>query len=57
MAHELSMSVTAEGVETAEQLSAIRGLGCDIGQGYLLDRPMTIERFVQQHAVAATYTI
>ena len=57
MAHELLMSVTAEGVETAEQLSAIRGLGCDVGQGYLLDRPMTIERFVQQHAVAATYTI
>jgi EAL domain-containing protein (putative c-di-GMP-specific phosphodiesterase class I) len=31
--------VIAEGVETAEQLELIRGLGISAGQGYLLGRP------------------
>lgn len=30
----------AEGVETAEQLQALMDMGCEIGQGYLLGRPM-----------------
>ena len=29
----------AEGVETAEQLDALRALGCDAAQGYYLGRP------------------
>jgi diguanylate cyclase len=33
------MSTVAEGVETAEQLDRMRGLGCDSVQGYLLGRP------------------
>jgi diguanylate cyclase (GGDEF)-like protein len=32
-------SIVAEGVETAEQLAAIRNLGITAGQGYLLGRP------------------
>ncbi len=32
-------SIVAEGVETAEQLAAIRALGLTSGQGYLLGRP------------------
>ena len=32
-------TIVAEGVETAEQLSAIRDLGITTGQGYLLGRP------------------
>jgi EAL domain-containing protein (putative c-di-GMP-specific phosphodiesterase class I) len=31
--------VVAEGVETAEQLGALRELGCDLAQGYHLGRP------------------
>jgi EAL domain-containing protein (putative c-di-GMP-specific phosphodiesterase class I)/CheY-like chemotaxis protein len=39
LAHDLDMHVVAEGVETAEQLSALSGCGCDVAQGYLLGRP------------------
>jgi diguanylate cyclase (GGDEF)-like protein len=35
LGHNLRMDVVAEGVETAEQLEALRGLGCDFAQGYL----------------------
>jgi EAL domain-containing protein (putative c-di-GMP-specific phosphodiesterase class I) len=33
------MLVVGEGIETAEQLSELRGLGCDYGQGFFLARP------------------
>jgi EAL domain-containing protein (putative c-di-GMP-specific phosphodiesterase class I) len=36
LAHDLGVRVVAEGVETGEQLEAVRGLGCDEVQGYLL---------------------
>ncbi|WP_158284725.1 putative bifunctional diguanylate cyclase/phosphodiesterase [Oricola cellulosilytica] len=36
----LNLSVTAEGVETNEQLAALRELQCDQSQGFLLGRPM-----------------
>ena len=39
LAHTLNLSVTAEGVETPEQLRALRGQMCDQVQGYLLGRP------------------
>jgi diguanylate cyclase (GGDEF)-like protein/PAS domain S-box-containing protein len=40
MAHALDIPVIAEGVETAAQLEALQGLGCDYGQGYLFSRPV-----------------
>ncbi|GEM_PF-1345763 len=39
-ARALGLSVTAEGVETAEQLAELRRLGCDRGQGFYFDRPL-----------------
>lgn len=41
MADALDLTVTAEGVETAEQLEILRELQCARGQGYHLARPMT----------------
>lgn len=40
MAHNLSMSVVAEGIETAEQLTQLRALQCESGQGYFFSRPL-----------------
>jgi predicted signal transduction protein with EAL and GGDEF domain len=36
----MSISVTAEGIETAEQLAYVRALDCDLGQGYYFSRPL-----------------
>ena len=40
LAHALGMKAVAEGIETAEQLFVLRGMDCDVGQGYHLARPM-----------------
>jgi diguanylate cyclase (GGDEF)-like protein/PAS domain S-box-containing protein len=40
MGRSLGIAVTAEGVETAEQLAVLRRLGCDDAQGYLFSRPL-----------------
>jgi diguanylate cyclase (GGDEF)-like protein len=40
LAHALGMLVCAEGVETREQLDAVRRLGVDCAQGYLVAPPM-----------------
>lgn len=42
-ARTLSLSVTAEGIETVEQLTQLQSLGCDQGQGYYFAKPMTAE--------------
>jgi diguanylate cyclase (GGDEF)-like protein/PAS domain S-box-containing protein len=40
LGHALGFKIVAEGVETAEQSSFLRSIGCDQGQGYLYARPM-----------------
>ncbi|WP_428850695.1 EAL domain-containing protein [Nostoc sp. CmiVER01] len=40
LAHKLGMDVTAEGVETKEQLAFLRKLNCECGQGYFFSRPL-----------------
>lgn len=43
MAHAFGYRVVAEGVERPEQLAALRTLGCEYAQGFLLARPMSAE--------------
>ena len=44
LASKRQLRTIAEGVETLEQLSALRGLGCELGQGYLFSEPVPAER-------------
>ena len=45
LGHALGVSVVAEGVETAEQLEYLMSVGCDVLQGYLFSRPLSVEAF------------
>jgi EAL domain-containing protein (putative c-di-GMP-specific phosphodiesterase class I) len=45
LAHTVGSSVTAEGIETAEQLKVVRDLGCDVGQGFYFSRPLPASEF------------
>jgi EAL domain-containing protein (putative c-di-GMP-specific phosphodiesterase class I) len=40
LARMRGLRVVAEGIETAEQLAALRAVGCDLGQGYHFARPL-----------------
>jgi EAL domain-containing protein (putative c-di-GMP-specific phosphodiesterase class I) len=54
LARSLSLQVVAEGIETTEQLAAIRALGCAKGQGYLFGVPMPageLEELIGTHFV------
>jgi diguanylate cyclase (GGDEF)-like protein len=44
LAKSFRMSVTAEGVETAEDFERMRELGCDTIQGYLFGKPLSYDR-------------
>ncbi len=47
LAHVLGKKVTAEGVETEEQLTTLRTLGCDTVQGYYYSKPLPLEEFTE----------
>ncbi len=40
LAHTMAMEVTAEGVETDEQLRVVSNMGCELAQGYYFSKPM-----------------
>ena len=40
LARSLRMEVVAEGIETKEQLSLLKALNCDFGQGYIFSKPV-----------------
>jgi len=42
LAHGLRLKVVAEGIETAEQAAVLRGMSCDVGQGYWLAEPLPL---------------
>ena len=47
MAHTLGFKVSAEGVETPEQLAFLQAKGCDSYQGYLSSRALPAEAFAE----------
>ena len=47
LALALKMDIVAEGIEEQTQLDALRGLGCQYGQGFHIGRPISAEDTVQ----------
>jgi diguanylate cyclase (GGDEF)-like protein len=45
LGQELGVQVTAEGIETPEELAAVRASGCSDGQGFLLGQPVAHPEF------------
>ena len=46
LAHNLGLEVVAEGAEDEVQLAALRSLGADRAQGYVISRPLPPEEFI-----------
>ncbi|SEI91896.1 PAS domain S-box-containing protein/diguanylate cyclase (GGDEF) domain-containing protein [Allopseudospirillum japonicum] len=56
LAHNLNLTVTAEGIETQAQLDFVRHHGCNEGQGYFLARPMPSENLIAWYQAQSEIT-
>ena len=59
IAYSLDVPTVAEGVETAEQLFALKEMGCDVVQGYYFSKPLPVgdfERYLNNRETVWTYT-
>jgi diguanylate cyclase (GGDEF)-like protein len=54
LAHDLGMTVVAEGIEGETQSLTLRSIGCDFGQGFLFSKPMPAEDACQLLLATAT---
>ncbi|HEV7299988.1 MAG TPA: EAL domain-containing protein [Tepidisphaeraceae bacterium] len=55
LAHNLSMTVVAEGIEKAEQVAFLQAVGCDLGQGFLFAKPLSADEataYLRQSRIA-----
>ncbi|NDE90316.1 MAG: EAL domain-containing protein [Alphaproteobacteria bacterium] len=46
LGHNLKLKVVAEGIETVSALKLLKDRGCDLGQGYLISKPVPYEKFL-----------
>lgn len=56
LAHSLGLKIVAEGVESAEALALLAGMGCDLAQGYFIARPMPMSGFMDFMASSTAET-
>jgi EAL domain-containing protein (putative c-di-GMP-specific phosphodiesterase class I) len=57
LAHSLGLKVTAEGVETDEQLAAVRGEGCNAVQGFYTGAPTPLDAFHERLGIPAAQRV
>ncbi len=57
LAHDLGLSLVAEGVEDRDTAAALRDLGCDIAQGFALARPMPVGAFMDWLALSPPFLL
>ena len=50
VAASLGLTTVGEGVETEEQRQLLRELGCELGQGYLIDRALPLLELLRRYA-------
>jgi diguanylate cyclase (GGDEF)-like protein len=50
LAHQLGLTVVAEGVENAETLDRLAAFGCEYAQGYHIGKPLAAHDFLAWHA-------
>jgi EAL domain-containing protein (putative c-di-GMP-specific phosphodiesterase class I) len=55
LARKMSLVTVAEGVETQEQASWLQQHGVNFLQGYLISRPLTLEKLVEAHSKPEKY--
>ena len=46
LARNMGLDVTAEGIEDESTYEALRQLGCDLGQGYFISKPLSPEALI-----------
>lgn len=57
LAHHLNITVTAEGVETASQLTQLSKMGCEEVQGYFLSKPLDSEAMGELLATVPCWSV
>jgi EAL domain-containing protein (putative c-di-GMP-specific phosphodiesterase class I) len=48
LGRRLDIAVLAEGVETREEVDALRVLGCSLFQGFFFARPLPVDKFIKK---------
>lgn len=58
LAHNLGLKVVAEGIESEQHVQLLRGLGCEVGQGFHFSRPLPadeVTKWFEQSELAAVH--
>jgi EAL domain-containing protein (putative c-di-GMP-specific phosphodiesterase class I) len=50
LAHSLGRRVVAEGVQQREVLEMLTAMNCDVAQGFIIGRPMSLETLLKRIA-------
>ncbi len=49
LAHSLNMDIVAEGVEEQAQVTLLKEMGCEYGQGYFFAKPIPLQQFTENY--------